>query len=47
MSERCSAFTNKGHQCNNNSEHGYVTCNIKSHIEQLYDNNNKHLQKGG
>lgn len=41
MSERCSAFTNKGYQCNNNSSHGYLTCNIRSHVEQLYDIGNK------
>jgi predicted KAP-like P-loop ATPase len=47
MSVRCSAFTNKGYQCANNSAHGYLTCNIKSHIEQLYDTKQSNFQSGG
>jgi len=41
MSERCSAFTTKGNQCNNNSSHGYMTCNIRSHVEQIYHSQKK------
>ncbi len=49
MSQQCSAFTNKGDRCNNNSAHGYLTCNIKSHITQYNTNNyNKsNIQMGG
>jgi hypothetical protein len=47
MSERCSAFTNKGYQCTNNASYGYLTCNIRSHIEQLYHSQKNNLQQGG
>jgi len=47
MSKQCLALTNKGHQCTNSSSHGYYTCNIKSHIEQLYETKKSNLQNGG
>lgn len=47
MSERCLAITNKGNQCSNNSAHGYLTCNIRSHVDQLYKTKNINLQNGG
>jgi hypothetical protein len=47
MSERCLAKTCKGYQCSNNSANGYLTCNIRSHVDQLYQTKNINLQKGG
>ena len=50
MSKQCSALTCKGYQCSNNSTHGYLTCNIRSHVEQLYDTKTTkkvNLQQGG
>ena len=49
MSQQCHAFTNKGDRCNNNSAHGYLTCNIKSHITQYntHTHNKSNIQMGG
>ncbi len=47
MSNQCLALTNKGHQCSNSSAYGYYTCNIKSHIEQLYETKKTNSQQGG
>lgn len=35
MKKQCQAITQNGHQCNNLSQNGLNTCNIRSHIDQF------------